>query len=182
MCESLTSFLFRTLAVFDTLQESFEAILTPNGVTSLTFNKWTCKFGYWFLDCAKCISSWILVAVAVDRCFGVFSPHNAALMCTVYRGNIFLVSICIIFFALQCFNVITFDSTVVITVSNRNVSYCLICQVLQEQRFFAVSYNDPRVFLEMHHIGCPSILIDHIRGTASPTFNCSSSHLRMKAI
>ncbi len=95
MCGSLTAFLFKALSLSDILclLEILLDILMISGVETFTLNKWSCRLSYWLLESAKCISSWILVAIAVERLICVCIPHRAVSLCTVKRGKIYLISV-----------------------------------------------------------------------------------------
>ncbi len=96
MNDSLTSFLFRMLAVFDSicLLECLDSIFTLAGTLVVAYSKWSCKVCYWIFDSSKAISAWILVFICFERCLCVCLPFDVHTILSKRRGK--LITLCLI--------------------------------------------------------------------------------------
>ena len=99
MNQGLTSFLFRVLAVFDTLS-LIEAVgyIAPNlGYDLIAQSGLACGIVISFLDMTRTVSAWILVGISIERCIGVILPFRVTEICTITRGKIYLFFLVCIF-------------------------------------------------------------------------------------
>ncbi len=92
MAKGLTGFLFRCLAIADlvTIQEYAESGLSWCGIDLWALHTWTCRVGFWCFTIAQIVSAWVLVAIAMERMIGIIFPHRAKIVCTMFKGRLFI--------------------------------------------------------------------------------------------
>ncbi len=89
---SATGFLFRSLSVLDfiVVQEHIESIFIIIDIDVLQFNTVICKIFRYIFVCGRIRAVWTLVAIGVERLICVVWPHQAKIICTQKRSQIFI--------------------------------------------------------------------------------------------
>ena len=107
MRQSVTSMLFRILAILDFLfiyAHPMPAVFYYLfGIEIFTRNNLTCKVFWFWLNSSRALSSWVLVFISVERLICVYEPHLAKIKFTKERAFIGISVICIIVIGLCMF-------------------------------------------------------------------------------
>ncbi len=87
---TVTSLLFRALAVFDMLSlfEISEKLFLIWDIDTIQVNKLSCRVCFYFIWVVKTCAAWMLVFISVERFIGIYKPHMAKLICTKTRAKI----------------------------------------------------------------------------------------------
>ena len=97
MRQSLTSFLFRILAVTDLsllYSHTLAAVLFYIfGIHTFTINTVSCKCFVFWMTFSKTFSAWVLVLISIERFLSVFIPHKVKLIYTKLKARM---TLCII--------------------------------------------------------------------------------------
>lgn len=154
--QSLTSFLFRALAILDSiaLLESLDTIFAMSNLPLITYSKWTCRFGLWCTNTCKTCASWVLVGISVERCICVCLPHRANSICTHRRGKLYLALIIIISLTVFSTSMLYYTSELV---PKRMASYCIALH-LEGSLLYYYNNIDPWISLALYSI-VPFVII-----------------------
>lgn len=105
-CKSATSFLFRVLAVADTVALNYglwnNLIRDVFGMDILQQTTWQCKLNIYLKYLLADFPVWVLVLISLERAVGVAVPHRARLIITKLR---LAASMVFIFLFLAAYNV-----------------------------------------------------------------------------
>ena len=142
---SMTSFLFRVLAVTDTLALNYGTwdnwLRYVRDGPVFTETKFYCKFSTYLRFLLADLPVWVLVLVSIERVIGVTVPHRARLLITKKRT---IGALIFLYIFLMCYNIPMYISpgSEVSTVGNVTIYKCKTTQEYRNLAYHVIPWMD----------------------------------------